>query len=434
MYLGIDLGTTGLKCVMYEHDGTAAAEYNEEYPLIFIDSFVEQDADLWWANLVSAVRALVEKTGRRDVVALSISTQSISFVPVDKSGNTLYNSINWLDMRASEECDAIEDEFGREKVFEKTGKPCDAAYSLPKMMWLKKHRKEVWDKAYKILFPLDFLNMKLTGKFVTDYTVAGGTMLYNIKEKRWDEELLAFSGIDPEKLPEVAVMGTDLGTVLPSVADEMGISEDCRVILGGQDQKIAAIGAGLEEGIITMSFGTASALTKMGKEAFTETGVPQFRFNDEYFVSEAVAGTTGAALKWLSRMMGGVSYREMDVLAEESSPGAGGVRAVTSFSEGATFSGMTLSTTKGDLIYALYEGTCREIAERLREIGGADEIRVFGGGSKSRIWCEILARITGCKISILDTPETASRGAAILASGGAIAPASCVGTIDPADL
>ncbi len=92
MYLGIDLGTTGLKCVMFETDGTVAAEYNEEYPLIFTGSFVEQDADLWWSNVVTAVRMLIEKTGRRDVEALSVSSQSISFVPVDDAGNTLYNS------------------------------------------------------------------------------------------------------------------------------------------------------------------------------------------------------------------------------------------------------------------------------------------------------------------------------------------------------
>lgn len=430
MYLGIDLGTTGLKCVMFESDGTPLAEYNEEYPLIFVDSFVEQDADLWWSNLVTAVRGLVEKTKRRDVDALSISTQSISFVPVDELGNALYNSINWLDMRATEECGRLRGAFGDEVIFKKTGKHCDPAYSLPKLMWFREQRPEVYERTYKILFPLDFLNMKLTGRFVTDYTIAGGTMLYNIKEKCWDEELLSFSGIDADKLPEVDVMGTDIGKVLPHVADELGISKDCRVILGGQDQKIAALGAGLAEGVLTMSFGTASAIEKLHTEDTACPSVSEFRLNDEYFVSEGVADTTGAALKWLSRMMGGVSYREMDALAEESCPGANGVKAYTSFSKGASFEGMTLSTTRGDMIYALYEGTCREIADRLTAMGGAEEIRVFGGGSKSKIWCEILARITGCKIRILDTPETASRGAAILASGFAITPAGVVDTIE----
>ena len=431
MYLGIDLGTTGLKCVMFEKDGTVLAEYNEEYPLIFIDSFVEQDANLWWSNVVAAVKSLVEEMGRGDVEALSLSTQSISFVPVDEQGNTLYNSINWLDMRAVDECDEIRERIGEETVFAKTGKHCDPAYSLPKLMWFKEMRPEVYEKAYKILFPLDYLNMKLTGRFVTDYTIAGGSMLYNIVEKRWDEELLAFSGIDRDKLPEVEVMGTDLGPILPDVAREMGISADCRVILGGQDQKIAAIGAGLEEGVLTLSFGTASAITKLHPEMIKNSTVSQFRLNDDAFVSEGVADTTGAALKWLSRMMGGTSYKEMDELAETSCPGANGVTAYTSFSKGASFEGLTLSTTRGDLVYALYEGTCREIADRLTQMGGASTIRAFGGGSKSGIWCEILARITGCRIERLSTAETASRGAARVASGLKMPPAKVVSVIEP---
>lgn len=431
MYIGIDLGTTGLKCVMFNDAGDELAVYNEEYPLIFKGSFVEQDANLWWENTVKAINGLVQRTGRSDIEAISISTQSISIVPVDKDGATLYNSINWLDMRAEAEAERINDTIGAKEIYRKTGKPCDAAYSLPKMMWLKEHCPEVWNDAYKILFPLDYLNMKLCGKAVCDYSVAGGSMMYNINKKCWDDEILEVCGIEREKLPEVDVMGKDLGQILESAALELGINRDCRIILGGQDQKLAAIGAGIDDGVLTMSFGTASAIEKLRKSPLDDSAVPQFRFDDDYFVSEAVAETSGAALKWLSRMMGDISYKEMDILAAQSVPGANGVKMVTSFSSGAEMSGMTLSTTRGDIIYALYEGVCTEIKQRIDEIGGADEIRVFGGGSKSRIWCDILARITGAKICILDTPETASRGAAILASGGKILPAKVSYIIEP---
>lgn len=422
MYLGIDLGTTGLKCVLYDKDGGTVCEYNEEYPLIFNGSFVEQDADLWWKNTVEAVRYVTEKSGIRSVKALSISTQAISFVPVDKCGNPLCNSINWLDMRATEENSEILSRFGEDVIYEKTGKPCDAAYSLPKIMWLKKHSPEIYDAADKILFPLDFLNMKLCGEAVCDYTVAGGTMMYNIKEKCWDKDIINAFGIDIEKLPRVACMGEPVGEVLESVCDEMGIERGCLVVLGGQDQKLAAIGAGLRPGVCTMSFGTAGAVTVASEKMAEKSPIPQFRFDEKYFVSEGVAETAGAALKWLCGIMGNLSYREMDALAEKSRPNANGVTAQTDYSTGAAFSGMTLSTTKGDMIYALYEGVCREIAERLSHMEKVKEIRVFGGGSKSRIWCEILSRVTGCRVAVLDSPETASRGAAILASGGRMSP------------
>lgn len=422
MYIGIDLGTTGLKCVMYDEAGETLAEFNEEYPLIFVGSYVEQDANLWWDNVVSAVRSLTDKTGIRNISALSISTQSISFVPIDKEGNTLYNSINWLDMRAMEERDEIEKLIGAEKIYCKTGKDCDAAYSLPKILWFKKNRKEIYDNTYKILFPLDYLNMKLCGEWVTDYSVAGGTMMYNIKEKCWDREILNAFGIDEDILPAVRCMGEDIGEVFPEVSEKMGIETGCRVILGGQDQKLAAVGAGLDFGVCTMSFGTAAAVTVASKEMRENREIPQFRFNDDFFVSEGVAETAGAALKWLSHIMGNVSYKEMDSLAMESEAGANGLVAKTDFSVGGSFSNINLSTTKGDMIYALYEGVCREIAECLSHMGEVSEIRVFGGGSKSRIWCEILSRITGCRIAILSSPETASRGAAILASKGMIKP------------
>lgn len=421
MYLGIDLGTTGLKCVMYDERGNELSQYNREYPLIFVGSYVEQDANLWWEKISEATNHLTKECGA-DVEALSISTQGISFVPVDAEGNTLYNSINWLDMRAEEECRALTERFGKDVLFYKTGKPADASYSLPKIMWFIKNRPEIYKKTHKILFPLDYLNMKLTGKCVTDYTIAGGTMLYNIRELSWDDELCEFAGIDKKILPDVCCMGEDLGKILPEAAKKLGINPECRVIMGAQDQKVAAVGAGISDGVVTMSFGTATAVTKLVRNAPESSPVPHFRLNGRYYVAEGVAETTGAALKWLSRMMGDISYREMDSLAEESSPGANGVRAVTSFSIGASFEGVTLSTTRGDLIYALYEGVCREISARICEMGGADEIRVFGGGSKSRIWCEILCRITGCDICILDTAETASLGAAILASKGKIKP------------
>ncbi len=430
-YIAIDLGTTGLKCVMFDVEGTEIASYNEEYPLIFVGSFVEQDANLWWENCKTAINGLVKKTGIDKIEAISISTQSISIVPVDKDGNTLCNSINWLDMRAGKEAAFISQAVGDKTVFLKTGKPCDATYSLPKMMWLRQNRPEIWDKTYKILFPLDYLNMKLCGRAVCDYTVAGGSMLYNITEKCWDKELLKCSKIEVEKLPEVCEMGEYIGDILPDSARELGICEGCRIILGGQDQKLAAIGAGIQSGVCTMSFGTASAIEKLQNEPIANTAVPQFRLNNSYYVSEAVVETSGVALKWLSGIMRDMSYRDMDCEAEKSKPGANGVTMETSFSTGACISGLTLSSTKGDLIYALYEGVCREIEKKLSEIGGASTIRVFGGGSKSRIWCEILARITGTKICILTTPETASRGAAMLASAGRIPPASVSCVIKP---
>ena len=142
--------------------------------------------------------------------------------------------------------------------------------------------------------------------------------------------------------------------------------------------------------------------------------------------------TTGAALRWLSRTLyGSMSYKEMDALCEQSGPGAGGVTFESDLSVGGSISGITLSTTAADIIYALYEGVSRDISDAVSKLGGAKCLKVFGGGAKSDIWCHILARISGIPVEVLDTSETASLGAAILASGGKIASAGVKKTLMP---
>ena len=374
MYIGIDLGTTGCKTVLFDALGQVVCEYNKEYELIFKGTFVEQDANDWWRLVLEGMKHVVSESSVCDVKGISVSTQGISFVPVDKEGNTLYNAISWLDMRAEAECNELISLHGHEKVFNITGKHCLCDYSLPKIRWFADNCPEVLEKTDKLLFPLDYLNLKLCGKAVTDYTIAGGSMLYDIHKKCWDEELLAFARIDRNILPDVLPMGTDIGPLLPFVAKEVGLSHDCHVYLGGQDQKLAAIGAGIGDGVCTVSFGTATAISRLGKaiEFDKDSSVTLFRFDDDNYISEVALMTTGAALRWLTRTLyGGISYKEMDKLAMASEPGANGVKFQSDLSVGGVISGITLSTTSSDIIYALYEGVSEDIAKAVKELGGA---------------------------------------------------------------
>ncbi|MBQ3528701.1 MAG: hypothetical protein IJA52_09140 [Clostridia bacterium] len=427
MYIGIDLGTTGCKTVLFDGDGRALCEYNKEYELIFKGTFVEQDANDWWRLVLDGMKHVVSESGISDIRGISVSTQGISFVPVDKDGNTLYNAISWLDMRAERECEELIERFGHKTVFDITGKHCLCDYSLPKIRWFTDNCKNVLEDTWKILFPLDYLNLKLCGNAVTDYTIAGGSMLYDIHNKEWHKELLDFAGITEDILPKVLPMGSDIGALLPAVSEEVGITGECRVYLGGQDQKLAAIGAGIGGDVCTVSFGTATAISRLADrfEFDKNSSVTLFRFDDEKYIREVALMTTGAALRWLTRTLyGGISYREMDTLAAESEPGANGVKFKCDLSVGGVISGITLSTKASDIVYALYEGVAEDIAAAVSQLGGASCLKVFGGGAKSEIWCSIVSRVCNIPVEILSIPETASLGAAILASNGAIAPAA----------
>lgn len=434
MYIGIDLGTTGCKTVMFDESGRVLCEYNKEYELIFKGTFVEQDANDWWRLVLEGMKHVVKESGVAEVKGISVSTQGISFVPVDEYGNTLYNAISWLDMRAQTECDELLELHGHEKVFNITGKHCLCDYSLPKIRWFADNCPDILEKTKKLLFPLDYLNLKLCGNAVTDYTIAGGSMLYDIHKKCWDEELLEFARIEKSILPEVLPMGEDIGSLLPEVASEVGIVGDCHVYMGGQDQKLAAIGAGIKDDVCTVSFGTATAISRLGKavEYDEKSSVTLFRFDDEKYISEVALMTTGAALRWLTRTLyGGISYKEMDKLAMDSEPGANGVKFQSDLSVGGVISGITLSTTSADIVYALYEGVSEDIAKAVQELGGTSCLKVFGGGAKSEVWCSILSRVSGIDVEILSIAETASLGAAILASGGKVSPSGVKKTIKP---
>jgi len=416
MYIGIDLGTTGCKVIRFGESGNILHMFNQEYPLICEGDHVEQDALLWWElvceGLTEAVRSCADP-----VRGISVSTQGISVVPVDEKGTPLCNAISWLDVRAEEETQALIAAVGKDAIYRKTGKFANACYTLPKLMWLKKHKPEIFGAAHKFLLPLDFLNLYLCGKAVCDYSIAGGIMAYDLAVKRYDPELLAVAGVDAHKLPEVACMGTYLGSILPEVAKKTGLPDDCPVYLGGQDQKLAALGAGIDENSVTISFGTASAVTKLTKTLPETTDFSRFRFNDDWYSYEGVVNTSGAALKWATAILGGKTYEEMNQLAIEAGS-AGGVTFQTDLSNGGTIEGLTLATTPGNIVYALFEGVSRETAGFVEAMGGCQRLYVFGGGSKSDIWCQILANTAGREVCALSTPETGALGAAMLAANG----------------
>lgn len=455
IYLAIDLGTTGCRSILFDDSLREMGSAYEEYGLITPDAkSVEQDAELWWILTLRTAKKAISDSGidPLSVKGISISSQGITVVPVDRELKPLYNALTWLDMRASEETEGLLRDYGDIPMFTHTGKHIDPAYTLPKLLWMKKHLPDIWDSAWKFLMPMDFLLAKFTGNCVTDHSMASGTLFYDIKNCVWSEEILDRYGIPKEKLPELRWSGESAGKVLPHVAKELGISEDCIVAVGAQDQKCAALGAGLCDGTMTISLGTAAAVTKRWNEALTaeHTTISWCGYADKgTWVTEGVVNTAGTCLRWLrDTVYNGESYKtideEADAIRRENTvlfhPYLSGASAPDSDPEATgTFYGINLSTKRGNFAAAVMDGVAfqiRRLLEAMDAYGNVARLVIFGGGAKSKLWCQIISDATGLALTVPSTAEAAGAGAAILAAracGVTLSPLEGAFTYEPSD-
>ena len=437
-YLGLDIGTTGCKSMLFDEALGIVSEDYIEYDLMYSDNGMAEQSpvELWEMTKRTVKNTLsASKTALENIKSMSVSTQGISFVPIDNNGKALCNMISWLDTRAQKQAKQIENALGADYIFKTTGKRISPSYTLPKIMWLKENKPDVYQNTYKFLMVLDYITYKLTGEIKTDYSMASGTMMFDITKHEWDEKILNACGVDKKKLPDIAEIGTPVGKIEERIAHELGLSADTEVVLGAQDQKCAALGAGIKESVATVSLGTSTAISILCKEPVLDTlqRIPCFVLNKNDWILEAVIGTSGAAFKWMRNLFE-MGYDDMCRLAEQSQPGANGVYFYPHFTGAGSpywkenakgsFHGITLNTGKADMIRSLLEGIAFQIKiniDTAQEITKTkiNEIRLFGGGSKQAFWVRMIADVTGLPVSRLYTPEVANVGAALLAAKGA---------------
>lgn len=434
--LGVDVGTTCCKCTAFGADFEVLAEVSREYPLIYTAAgMVEQDPEVWWNAVFETISEAVHLTARSGSVAgIGVSSQGISFVPVDSDGHQLMNAITWLDMRASKQCGEIRKAFGDEFIYKTTGKRINPAYTLPKIMWLKENVPDVYENTYKFLTAHDYIINRLCGAFVTEDSLAAGTMAYDITNKRWHDGILAFSGVGKEKLPEVYKSGSVTGNIKRENAINIGLPENTVVSTGGQDQKCAAFGSGLSYDCITVSLGTSCAITSLFDSPVfpDDMSLPCFPYIDgRSWVLEGFGSTAGAAIKWFRDNMGnGRSYNEIDngisVLYKSNMlpdsvvffPYLGGTASPEWFdAKGGGFVGLTLDTSNDRMAAAVLESIAFNIKaniDKMESLGKVfSEISVFGGGANSEIWLEIISDVTGKKVRVPYLEESACLGAAM---------------------
>lgn len=437
--IGVDLGTTTCKSIVFDDKLNILGEAYVEYPLINISAEeIEQDAVKWWELVRETIKNAMKQANiaGESVKGVSVSAQGISFVPVDKRLKPLRNALSWLDTRAKAQNDRFMRKFGEMRIFSMTGKRANEAYVLPKLLWIRDEEPDIYEKTYKFLMAQDFITAMMCGECVTDHTMASGTLAYDNTDRRWSMPILKGMGVDADKLPAIRYSGSAVGVMDARVSRELGLGRDVTVSTGGQDQKCAALGAGVDQDTATVSLGTAVAITQKCCKPVIDAQMRVPCFTDvtrDNWVIEGSIGAGCASLKWLKEtLFPDRSYKELDIMADKCGNGkdsiffypylAGAGAPYWYKTAKGAFYGITLATDASSIVRSVLEGIAYHIGYNLDVMHelyrSVEKLKIFGGGAKSDVWCQLISDVTNKEVSTLSSHETACTGAAILAGTG----------------
>lgn len=458
MYLlGLDVGTTGCKAVIFTPSGELVSDAYGEYRLYHRrPEWSELNPEEVWKAVMSTIRSSVQnaKVNPGQIAALSTSVLGEAFFPIDRKGRPLYWSMTTFDARAEEQTCWWEENFGADEMYRITGQPLTSSmpiYTLPKIQWLREKEPAVIKKAWMFLCWEDYVNLKLCGRPVMDYSVATRTMMFDIRKKVWSSDILEEAQIDERLLSEVTPSGTVIGEVSGRAAEEVGLCEGTIVVTGGHDQPCGALGAGITKtGPAMDATGTVECIAVVQKElTLTERmrlqgfAVHCYVVDGKYFML-GFNPSGGVILRWFrdnfaekdkedARRMGVDVYDLLTSEASKAPPGSVGLFLLPYFEGSGTptfnrrargvFFGFSLAHSKREVVRAILEGLTYELRSNIEAIEGngtdITELRAIGGGARSRFWLQLKADITQREVIVPKVTESAALGAAILASVGA---------------
>jgi xylulokinase len=453
--MGVDVGTTGCKAVVFDLDGKTIASAYREYPLLHPQpGWSELDIHNLWASAEEVVRETNSYVSSDPVAALSVSCQGEAVAPIDRNGNPLDNFSVSFDHRTVDQAKWWREQMGASEIFRITGMPLHAMHSINKIMWFKEHRREVFGRAAKFLCVEDYINFRLTGEYATDWSLAARTMAFDVIQKKWSPTILDRAGIDRALLPQAHPSGTAIGNVSAKLARELGFANDVLVATGGHDQPCGALGAGIiKPGMAMNATGTSDVICPAFNEPLLTHGMLENNYccyphtNPQQYVSIAFNLTGGLLLRWhrdvlceKERLAAQDSGRDVyEVIIEAASDNlrslyflphfvGAGTPYLDSHSRGALV-GLTIDTTKEDISRAVLDSINYEAKVNIEHMNQSGchigEIRTIGGGAKSARWLQMKADTFGMPVISMKTSEAAALGAAILAGIAA----GCFGSI-----
>ena len=405
--VGIDVGTTGVKALALDESGTVVARAEEAYPLsIPHPGWSEQAPADWWQATERALAALGVKPA-----AIGLSGQMHGLVVLDEADRVLRPAILWNDQRTAAECADIEERVGLERLIALTGNRALTGFTAPKLLWLRRHEPETFARIAHVLLPKDYVRLKLDGEHTTDVSDASGTLLFDVAQRQWSDEVCAALELAREWLPR---------------------AYESPEIAGAGDQAAAALGVGIvEPGALSVVLGTSgvvfAALPSFAADPLARAHVFCHAVADTWHAMGVMLSAAGS-FRWLRDVVG-VGYGALDEEAAAHPPGTDGLLFAPYLAGERTphadpdargaFVGLALSHDRGALARAVLEGVAyglRDSLELLRELGvEASVARVSGGGARSGLWLKIVASVLGVPLELTAVEEGSAYGAALLA-------------------
>ncbi len=459
-WLGVDTGTSGTRALLIDSSGREIAavtaahdDIRMEHPL-----WAEQRPDNWIEAAAQAIRGVLSKSGVTgdDIRGVGLSGQMHGLVILDRSGSVVRPSLIWCDQRSQPQVDFINRTIGKQKVLESIANPVLTGFTLPKLLWVRDHEPQHFERMRKMLLPKDYVRFWLTGEFATEVSDASGTALLDVVHRRWSFDMMDSLGLDRDILPSVHE-STDLTGVISSQAAQLtGLAAGTPVVGGGGDQAAGAVGNGIvEPGIVSCTLGTSGVVFAHTDKAVWDPLGRVHTFchavRDKWHVMGVTQGA-GLSLQWLRNQLApGVSY---DALMSEAATAPSGSQDLfwlpylmgertphLDASARGGWIGLTAKHTRADLIRSVVEGVsysqkdCLDIVEQLGV--PVSSIRASGGGARSPFWCQILADVFDKRVARLENQEGSAYGAALLAMVGtgefATVPEACAATVREAD-
>jgi sugar (pentulose or hexulose) kinase len=444
LVVGLDCSTTGTKAIAFDKTGEVVTHASEAVPLLSPKpNYYEQDPNDWWTSARKVLGKITREVGSQRIIALAISNQRETFVPLDKGGNCLRPAIVWLDERCKDEVELFAQRIGKNKIHRTTGKPVDYAPVVYRLAWMKKNESALFKKVGVICDVHTYLVWKLTGSFRTSWASADPVGLFDLKNKKWSAVILDALELEGSQLPEAHCPGTVLGRISIEASRLTGLGKNTLVVAGGGDGQSAGLGSNvLTSKRAYLNLGTAIVAGVYGDQYRVSKAFRTMSSCSEkgyYYECSLRAGTF--AIDWFIKKVLKIDpleqpdiYKQLEKEAEQVAAGSDGLLHLPylcgvmnpywDLNARGTFVGMSSSHNRGHMYRAILEGIAYEQLLAINSVEKAigtrvDDFVAIGGGAASDLWCRIFADITGKNICIPENAEASALGAAISAAVGA---------------